>query len=55
VPNYRLQDCHEAVAACRAAPELTIAAAFRAMKYTLWDEAAGRMTTFRAAEAGRVG
>jgi omega-6 fatty acid desaturase (delta-12 desaturase) len=50
IPNYRLQQCHEAVAELRRVPVVTLRSAFRSMLYVLWDERGQRMVTFRAAE-----
>ena len=49
VPNYRLQQCHQAVAELAEVPVMTLRTAFRAMFYVLWDEPAQRMITFRDA------
>lgn len=46
IPNYRLQDCHDALDAQINIPVLTLGAAFRAMFYTLWDETNEKMVTF---------
>ncbi len=47
VPNYRLQACHHAEPAFAAhATGLTLWQALRAPRFTLWDEAAGRMVRF---------
>ncbi len=52
VPNYRLEDCHDAHPAFATARVLTLRDALAAPRHTLWDEAAGRMVTF--AEAGEA-
>lgn len=49
VPNYRLQECHERIAAFRDVPELTFRQALAALRLVLWDEARGRLVTFREA------
>lgn len=52
LPNYRLEECHNAHPAFTAARVLTLRDAFLAPRYVLWHEAAGRMLTF--AEAHRL-
>ncbi len=52
VPNYRLQKCHEAIAALREVPELSFRQAIRNLRYVLWDEDRDRMVTFRQARLG---
>lgn len=52
VPNYRLQQCHDALKSRISVPVYSLRAAFRAMFYTLWDEENGRMVTFRSLSAG---
>lgn len=49
VPNYRLQACHDALPALHEAPVLTLRSSLRALKFTLWDEHHGRMSTSRDA------
>lgn len=51
VPNYRLQECHEALPALGTVPTLSFRDGLRAMRFTLWDEARGRMITLRQADA----
>jgi omega-6 fatty acid desaturase (delta-12 desaturase) len=51
IPNYRLEECHRANAALQAAPQLTLLAALRALRYTLWDGDLGRLVSFHAAVA----
>jgi omega-6 fatty acid desaturase (delta-12 desaturase) len=46
VPNYRLQECLEAVPELQQVGRLTLLASFRCVRLTLWDEAAGRMVGF---------
>jgi len=50
IPNYRLQQCHDAVAEVRGGPVIGLRSAFKAMSYVLWDERRGRMVTIRSAE-----
>lgn len=54
IPNYRLQQCHDAVGDLCDVPVMTLRAAFRAMFYVLWDERRQRMVTFRTAHLGRA-
>lgn len=55
VPNYRLQECHERIAALCDVPVCSFRDGLRALSFSLWDEARGRMVTFREAAAGRPG
>lgn len=43
VPNYRLQECHEAFPALRAAPSLSLWSALNATRFALWDEEKGKL------------
>lgn len=52
IPNYRLEACHEANDGLHAAPQLTLGAALRALRYTLWDSDLERLVSFRSAVAG---
>jgi len=47
IPNYRLQQCHNATPALHVTPVLTLWGALRASGYALWDEARGRMVRFK--------
>ena len=47
VPNYRLQDLLNTVPALREVRPLGLKQALGAWRYVLWDEAAGRLVTFR--------
>ncbi len=51
VPNYRLQECLEAVPELKLVGRLTLPESLRAVRLTLWDEEAGRMVSFL--DAGR--
>lgn len=54
VPNYRLQDCHEAAPGLAGrARTVTLWQALRAFRCTLWDEQAGRMVNFPARRRAR--
>jgi omega-6 fatty acid desaturase (delta-12 desaturase) len=46
VPNYRLQECHEAVPALASVPTLNLVAGIRALHLALWDEERGRLIRF---------
>jgi acyl-lipid omega-6 desaturase (Delta-12 desaturase) len=49
IPNYRLEACHKANDGLHAAPQLTLGAALRALRYTLWDSELERLVSFRSA------
>lgn len=49
IPNYRLQECHDRIAALSAIPALSFRDGLRASALALWDERAARLVTFRAA------
>jgi len=49
VPNYRLREAHGAVQAVCPVPPLGLGDGLRALRLTLWDEAAGRLVRFREA------
>ncbi len=49
IPNYRLQECHEARPEFRRVTTLTLRQAICAPFYALWDEGLGRMVRFPAA------
>jgi omega-6 fatty acid desaturase (delta-12 desaturase) len=49
VPNYRLGAAHEAVQALWPVTPLSLAGGIRAPWFTLWDEARGRLVSFREA------
>ena len=51
VPNYRLQECHDAVEELHDVPVMTFRSAMGAMSCVLWDERRQRMVTCRAATA----
>lgn len=51
IPNYRLQDCHEAIPALRDVPTLSFREGLRALWYVLWDDDRGRMVTCREADS----
>ena len=51
IPNYRLEACHAEMPDQNEIPTLTLGAALRSHRVSLWDEALGKMVTFRAARA----
>lgn len=53
IPNYRLQECHDANPMLQTAPVLTLWSGLRQARFTLWDEELGRMVPFKS--AGRQG
>ena len=53
VPNYRLQECHEARPELGTVTTLTLWQALLAPSYALWDEAGGRMAKFPPARRSR--
>jgi acyl-lipid omega-6 desaturase (Delta-12 desaturase) len=46
VPNYRLQECHEAAPALASVPTLGLAAGIRSLHLALWDEGRARLVRF---------
>jgi acyl-lipid omega-6 desaturase (Delta-12 desaturase) len=46
VPNYRLEDCHNAIPALGAVKPLGLRAGLKSIRLMLWDEAARRMVRF---------
>ena len=54
IPNYRLQQCHDAVDDLGNVPVMTLGSAFKAMFYVLWDEKRQRMVTFRNVGLGSL-
>jgi len=52
IPNYRLQQCHDAVDDLGDVPVMTLGSAFKAMFYVLWDEKLRQMVTIRSADPG---
>ena len=53
IPNYRLQECHNAVTELQAVPVLSLYTAFRTMSCVLWDERQERLVTIRSATGRR--
>jgi omega-6 fatty acid desaturase (delta-12 desaturase) len=52
IPNYRLEECHNADAGFQLAPMLTLRTALQAVRYALWDSDLGRLVPFRFVAAG---
>ena len=50
IPNYRLEACHNSLTDMGTLTVLRIANGLVAWRYALWDEARGRMVTFREAQ-----
>jgi omega-6 fatty acid desaturase (delta-12 desaturase) len=49
IPNYRLEECHNASDHFQSAQTLTLRTAIEALQYTLWDNDRGRLVSFRSA------
>jgi omega-6 fatty acid desaturase (delta-12 desaturase) len=54
VPNYRLQECHESIAALGEVPVNSFRDGLRALRFVLWDEERGKLVTFHEAASGRA-
>lgn len=50
IPNYRLQQCHEAIPELRAVRPLTIWESLKTVRLKLWDEDLRRLVSFREAQ-----
>ena len=50
IPNYRLEECHNALPDLQAAPILTLRSAIGTLRHALWDEQLGRMVRFPECE-----
>ena len=48
IPNYRLQQCHDATPLLHAAPVVTIRSGIAALRLALWHEEHRRLVSFRA-------
>jgi omega-6 fatty acid desaturase (delta-12 desaturase) len=46
VPNYRLEECHNADAAFQTASTLSLRTALQALRYALWDSDLERLVPF---------
>lgn len=51
IPNYRLEECHRAIADLHHVPTMSFRSGLRALRFVLWDEDRGRMVTVAAAAA----
>ena len=47
IPNYRLQQCHDANATFQRSPTVTMRSGMAALRLALWDEDRGRLIGFR--------
>ena len=52
IPNYRLEECHNADAGFQSASTLTLRTALQALRYVLWDCDLERLVPLRLAAAG---
>ena len=52
IPNYRLEECHNADAGFRSASTLTLCTGLQALGYALWDSDLERLVRFRFAAVG---
>ena len=52
IPNYRLEECHNADAGFRSASTLTLRTGLQALGYALWDSDLERLVPFRFAAVG---
>jgi acyl-lipid omega-6 desaturase (Delta-12 desaturase) len=52
IPNYRLEECHNADAGFQSASTLTLRTALQALRYALWDSDLERLVPFRFAAVG---
>jgi omega-6 fatty acid desaturase (delta-12 desaturase) len=48
IPNYRLQQCYDAVPAVQAVTPVTLRSSLRSLRLNLWDEAQQKLVSFRA-------
>jgi omega-6 fatty acid desaturase (delta-12 desaturase) len=53
VPNYRLQEAHDALDVFRDVPVLTFGSSLRCTRLKLWDERTNRLVTFREGRESR--
>jgi acyl-lipid omega-6 desaturase (Delta-12 desaturase) len=51
IPNYRLEECHNADAGFQSASTLTLRTGLRALGFALWDSDLERLVPFRFAAA----
>ena len=55
IPNYRLEECHNANIIFQSAPKITLHAGLQSLRYVLWDNNLGRLVSFRSAALARNG
>lgn len=55
VPNYRLQECHEAVPALASVPTMSLIAGIRPLHLALWDEEHRCLVGFDEVVSSRAG
>ena len=48
IPNYNLERCHRSDPLFHEVPAITLFASLRSLSFRLWDEAAGKLVSFRA-------
>jgi len=48
IPNYRLQECHEAIPELQAVKPLTLRTSLKSLRLNLYDEQLGRLVSFRS-------
>ena len=48
IPNYRLQECHDANPMLQTAPVLTLWSGLKQVRFALWDAERGRMVSCRS-------
>lgn len=51
IPNYRIEECHNADAGFQLVSTLTLCTALKALRYALWDGGLDRLVPFRFAAA----
>jgi acyl-lipid omega-6 desaturase (Delta-12 desaturase) len=49
IPNYRLEEFHNANAIFQSVPKITLHAGLQSLRYVLWDNNLGRLVSFRSA------
>ena len=54
IPNYRLQECHEALPGLGKVPGMSLRDGLRAVRLVLWDEDLGRMVTVPSRRRTRI-
>lgn len=51
IPNYRLEECHNASSVLKTVPKLTLGNAVSALRYALWDDDLEQLVSYRSAVA----